>query len=60
MKERGTTGAGKPQITGVPRVHRRFKLVRSTHGRGTTGNDILLGRTRFATVEFARLTDGAK
>ena len=22
MKERGTTGAGRPQITGVPRIHR--------------------------------------
>ena len=48
MKERGMTGAGRPQTTGVPRVHRHLKLVRSTHGRGTsgTGNDILLGRTR--------------
>ena len=24
MKERGTTGAGRPQITGVPRVHRHL------------------------------------
>ena len=31
MKERGTTGAGEPQITGVPRVHRDLKR---THGRG--------------------------
>ena len=42
MKERGTTGAGKPEISGVPRVHRHLKR---THGRGTTGNDILRGRT---------------
>ena len=42
MKERGTTGAGRPQITGVPRVHRHLKR---THGRGTTGNDNHLGRT---------------
>ena len=41
MKERGTIGAGRPQITGVPRVHRHLKR---THGRGT-GNIILLGRT---------------
>ena len=39
MKERGTTGAGEPQITGVPRVHRHLKY---SHGRGTTGNAILL------------------
>ena len=38
MKERGTTGAGRPQITGVLRVHRHLKR---THGRGT-GNIILL------------------
>ena len=41
MKDRGTTGAEKPEITGVPRVHRHLKR---THGRGTTGNDILRGR----------------
>ena len=42
------TGAGRPQITGVPRVHRHLKLAHSTHGRGTTGtgNDIHFGRTR--------------
>ena len=46
MKERGTTGAGRPQISGVPRVHvhGHLKRVHSTHGR-STGNDILLGRT---------------
>ena len=42
MKERGTTGAGEPQITGVLRVHGHVKRA---PGRGTTGNDILLGRT---------------
>ena len=41
MKERGTTAAGKPEITRVPRVHRHPKRA---HGRGTTGNDILRGR----------------
>ena len=47
MKERGTTGAGRPQIIGVLRVHGHPKLVHSTHGRGTleTGNDILFGRS---------------
>ena len=35
MKESGTTGAGEPQITGVPRVHVHglLKLVHLTHGR---------------------------
>ena len=41
MKERGTTGAGRPQITGVPRVHRHLKHA---HGRGTE-NTILFCRT---------------
>ena len=31
MTERGTTGAGRPRITGVPRVHRTLEL---DHGRG--------------------------
>ena len=26
MTERGTTGAGRPRITGVPRVHRILEL----------------------------------
>ena len=71
MKERGVTGAGETQITGVPRVHRHLKLVHSTHGRGTTGNDILLGRTRVrhsgirpltprAMIHGSLVTDGAK
>ena len=42
MKERGTTGAGRHQITGVPRVRRHLKRA---HGRGTTGNASLLGRS---------------
>ena len=42
MKERGMTGAGEPQITGVPRVRQPLKL----DGRGTTGSGICLGRTR--------------
>ena len=42
MKQRGTTGAGEPQTTGILRVHRHLK---QTHGRGTTGNAILLSRT---------------
>ena len=71
MKERGTTGAGEPQITGVPRVHRPLKLVHSAHGRGTAGNDILLGRARVrhsgirpltlrAMIHGSMVTDGAK
>ena len=44
MKDRGTTGAGEPQITGVPRVHRHLKR---THGRCTTGNAILLCQTQW-------------
>ena len=45
MKVSGTTGAGRHQILGVPRVHvhGHLKRAHSTHGRGT-GNDILLGR----------------
>ena len=42
MTERGTTGAGRPQIAGVPRVHR----FRELDGRGTTGDDIRHGQTR--------------
>ena len=67
MKERGTAGAGEPQITGVPRVHPHFKR---THGRGT-GYDILFGRTRVrhsgirpltprAMIDCSVVTDGAK
>ena len=39
MKEHGTTGAGRPQITGAPRLHRHLEC---TH---TTGNIVLFGRT---------------
>ena len=42
MTELGTTGAGEPQIAGVPRVHQFLKL----DGRGTTGDNIHLGQTR--------------
>ena len=42
MTERGKTGAGRPPITGVPRVHRFLK----PDGRGTTGDDIRNGQTR--------------
>ena len=48
MTERGTTGAGEPQITGVPRVQQPLKL----DGHGTVGSDIRLGQT--STMEFAR------
>ena len=41
MTGRGTTGAGRPQIAGVPRVHR----FRELDGRGTTGNIILTSRS---------------
>ena len=50
MTGRGMTSAGRPQITGVPRVHRFLKL----DGRGTTGDDIRLGQTRVAAMKFAR------
>ena len=67
MTERGTTGAGRPQITGVPRVHRFLKL----DGRGTTGDDIRLGQTRVgykglrpltppAVIHGSMLANGAK
>ena len=68
MKESGTTGAGEPQITGVPRVHvhGHLKLVHSTHGWGT-GNDSLLGRTSGTRLSISpvmthgsMVTDGAK
>ena len=67
MKERGTTGAGKPQITGVPRVHHgHLKRVHRAHGRGT-GDGILLGRTSGirpsippAMVHGSMVTDDAK
>ena len=68
MQESGTTGAGRPQITGVPRVHvhGHLKRVHRTHGRGT-GNYILLGRTSgilpsisLVMIHGSMVTDGAK
>ena len=71
MKVRGTIGAGRPQITGVPRVHRHLKRA---HGRGT-GNTIPLGQTSGmlplphsgirpsaprAVIHGSTVTDGAK
>ena len=44
--------AGRPQSTGVPRVHRFLKL----DGRGTTGDDIRPGQTRGAYNGFRPLT----
>ena len=66
MTERGTTGAGETQITGVP-VHHRLKR----NGRGTNGSDIRLGQTRIchngirpstsrAMIHGSIATDGAK
>ena len=40
MKERGMTGGGRPQITGVPPVYRHLKRVLRGYGmteRGTAG-----------------------
>ena len=65
--ERGTTGAGELQITGVPRVQQPLKL----DGHGTTGSDTLLGRTSIrqngirpltspAIIHGSMVTDGAK
>ena len=45
MTERGTTGAGRPQITGVPRVHQFLKL----DGRSTTGKTFTLVKPGLAT-----------
>ena len=42
MTERGTTGAGEPQTTGVRRVQQPLKL----DGYGTSGSDIRLGQIR--------------
>ena len=55
MTERGRTGAGEPQITGVPRVHRHLKL----DGRGTTGDAIRLGQTRLGYNGIRPLTPPA-
>ena len=55
MTERGTTGAGRPQITGVPRVHRSLEL----DGRGMAGSDIRLGQTRVGFNGIRTLTPQA-
>ena len=52
MTERGTSGAGRPQITGVLRGHRFFKLA----GRGTSGDDIRLARTQGGYIGIRPLT----
>ena len=70
MTERGTTGAGEPQITGVPRVHQTLTDV-ARNGRGTTESDIRLDQTRIchngnrplkspAMIHGSMATDGAK
>ena len=52
MTKRGTTGAGRPQTTGVPRVHRFLKL----DGCGTTGDDLRFGQTRVGDKGIRSLT----
>ena len=49
VTERGTTGAGRPQITGVPGVHRFLKL-------GTTLDDLRFGQTGFGDKGIRSLT----
>ena len=62
MKESGKTGAGEPQISGVPRVHRTHEL----DGCGTMGSNIRLGHngvrplTSPATIHGSMVMDGAK
>ena len=62
MTERGTTGAGEPQIARVPRVHRTLEL----DGCGTVGGNIRLGYngicplTSQATIHGSPVTNGAK
>ena len=62
MTERGTTGAGEPQITRVPRVHRTLEL----HGCGTMVDNIRLGcnglcpLTSLATIHDSPVMNGAK
>ena len=62
MTERGTTGAGEPQITGVPRVHRTLGL----HGCGTMEENIRFGYngicplTSLATIHGSPVMNGAK
>ena len=55
MTERGTTGAERPQINGVPRVHQFLKL----DGRSTTGDNIHLGQTRVGYKGIRPLTPPA-
>ena len=62
MTERGTTGAGRPRITGVPRVHRILEL----DGCGTMRGNIRFGYhgicplTSLATIHGSPVTNGAK
>ena len=62
MTERGTTGAGRPQITGVPRVHRILEL----DGCGTMRGNIRFGYhgicplTSPATIHGSPVMNGAK
>ena len=44
MKDRGATSAGEPQIAGAHRVHLYLEQIPHTHGRGTIGNDVILGQ----------------
>ena len=55
MTERGATGAGRPQIAGVPRVHRFLKL----DGCCTTGDDLRFGQTRVGDNGIRSLTPPA-
>ena len=61
MTECGTTRAGRPQITGVPRVHRTLEL----DGRGTMGDNRLgcngiCPLPSLATIHGSPMTNGAK
>ena len=62
VTERGTTGAGEPQITRVPRVHRTLEL----HGCGTREDNIRLGcngicpLTSLATIHGSPVMNRAK
>ena len=58
-KERHCLAACVSEQTGVRRVHRHLKLVHSTHGRGTNGNDIIFGRTRVGHSGMCPLTPRA-
>ena len=62
MTERGTTGAGESQITGIPRVYRTLEQ----DGCGTVESNIRLGHngvrpgTSPATIHGSLVTNGAK